>query len=86
MLVKPYLRSARLPQAGFSFIMDVIAAGEKRPCEALLSIWQRLPNSANWRFGQRTSFEKRYADVAECYRLLANERQRLIAAGAMDQP
>ena len=47
MLVRPYLRSARLPQPG-----------------------------------------KRYADVAECYRLLANERQRLIAAGAItsDQP
>jgi hypothetical protein len=25
--------------------------------------------------------KKRYADVAECYRLLAKERQRLIATG-----
>ena len=34
------------------------------------------------------ALKKRYADVAECYRLLANERQRLIAAGAIksDQP
>ena len=29
------------------------------------------------------SLQKRYADVAECYRLLANERRRLIAAGAI---
>jgi hypothetical protein len=27
--------------------------------------------------------KKRYADVAECYRLLASERQRLIAAGTI---
>lgn len=34
------------------------------------------------------ALKKRYADVAECYRLLASERQRLIAAGAIksEQP
>jgi hypothetical protein len=29
------------------------------------------------------ALKKRYADVAECYRLLASERQRLIATGAI---
>ena len=29
------------------------------------------------------SLRKRYADLAECYRLLANERKRLIEEGAM---
>lgn len=29
------------------------------------------------------SLQKRYADLAECYRLLADERQRLIRAGAI---
>jgi hypothetical protein len=28
--------------------------------------------------------KKRYADVAECYRLLAGERQRLIKTGAIE--
>ena len=34
------------------------------------------------------ALKKRYADVAECYRLLANERRRLITTGAIksDQP
>jgi hypothetical protein len=32
------------------------------------------------------TLKKRYADVAECYRLLADERQRLIAAGAIKSP
>jgi hypothetical protein len=27
------------------------------------------------------TLKKRYADIAECYRLLASERQRLIATG-----
>jgi hypothetical protein len=30
------------------------------------------------------SLQKRYRDIAECYRLLAEERQRLIAAGAIE--
>lgn len=30
------------------------------------------------------SLQKRYADIAECYRLLAEERQRLIAEGTID--
>ena len=29
------------------------------------------------------SLKKRYADLAECYRLLANERERLIQQGAL---
>jgi hypothetical protein len=29
------------------------------------------------------SLQKRYADLAECYRLLANERQRLVAEGTI---
>jgi hypothetical protein len=29
------------------------------------------------------ALKKRYADVAECYRLLASERQRLIEAGTI---
>ena len=29
------------------------------------------------------SLQKRYADLAECYRLLADERQRLITTGAI---
>ena len=29
------------------------------------------------------ALKKRYADVAECYRLLADERRRLIGAGAI---
>jgi hypothetical protein len=28
--------------------------------------------------------KKRYADVAECYRLLASERQRLIETGTIE--
>jgi hypothetical protein len=31
-----------------------------------------------------TSLKKRYADLAECYRLLAHERQRLIEAGEIE--
>jgi hypothetical protein len=31
-----------------------------------------------------TTLKKRYADVAECYRLLAKERQRLIESGELD--
>ena len=30
------------------------------------------------------SLKKRYADIAECYRLLAEDRQRLIAAGTIE--
>ena len=29
------------------------------------------------------ALKKRYADIAECYRLLARERQRLIEAGTL---
>ena len=29
------------------------------------------------------SLQKRYADIAECYRLLAEERQRLIMEGTI---
>ena len=29
------------------------------------------------------ALQKRYTDIAECYRLLARERQRLIESGAM---
>jgi hypothetical protein len=29
------------------------------------------------------ALSKRYSDVAECYRLLASERQRLIGTGAL---
>jgi len=29
------------------------------------------------------SLRKRFADIAECYRLLARERQRLIASGTI---
>jgi hypothetical protein len=34
------------------------------------------------------ALQKRYADIAECYRLSARERQRLIETGAIksDQP
>ena len=34
------------------------------------------------------ALQKRYTDVAECYRLLARERQRLIKSGSIesDQP
>jgi hypothetical protein len=28
--------------------------------------------------------KKRYADIAECYRLLAEDRQRLITAGVIE--
>jgi hypothetical protein len=30
------------------------------------------------------ALKKRYADLAECYRLLANERQRLIETGGIE--
>jgi hypothetical protein len=30
------------------------------------------------------SLQKRYADIAECYRLLAEERQRLIMEGTIE--
>ena len=30
------------------------------------------------------SLQKRYSDVAECYRLLAEERQRLITEGTIE--
>jgi hypothetical protein len=30
------------------------------------------------------SLRKRYADLAECYRLLANERQRLVEEGTIE--
>lgn len=30
------------------------------------------------------ALKKRFSDVAECYRLLARERERLVAAGAME--
>jgi hypothetical protein len=30
------------------------------------------------------SLQKRYADIAECYRLLAEERRRLIAEGTIE--
>jgi hypothetical protein len=29
------------------------------------------------------ALKKRYADLAECYRLLASERQRLVATGVV---
>ena len=34
------------------------------------------------------ALQKRYTDIAECYRLLARERQRLIKSGSieLDQP
>ena len=34
------------------------------------------------------SLQKRYSDIAECYRLLARERKRLIKSGSIesDQP
>ena len=36
------------------------------------------------RAASEPTLRKRYADVAECYRLLASERQRLIATGAIE--
>jgi hypothetical protein len=35
------------------------------------------------RSAREPSLKKRYADISECYRLLAAERQRLIAEGAI---
>jgi hypothetical protein len=35
------------------------------------------------RAATESGLKKRYADVAECYRLLASERQQLIAKGAI---
>ena len=32
----------------------------------------------------QASLRKRYADLAECYRLLASERQRLIEEGTLE--
>jgi hypothetical protein len=35
------------------------------------------------RSSSEPALEKRYADIAECYRLLARERQRLIETGSI---
>ena len=45
--------------------------------------FDELARSAN-----EQALQKRYTDIAECYRLLARERQRLIETGAIksDQP
>ena len=36
------------------------------------------------RLTSEPSLQKRYSDVAECYRLLAKERQRLITEGTIE--
>jgi hypothetical protein len=35
------------------------------------------------RTANQPGLKKRYTDLAECYRLLANERERLVAEGAI---
>ena len=36
------------------------------------------------RSSSEPALKKRYADIAECYRLLARERQRLIEIGSIE--
>lgn len=52
------------------------------------SVAQYLERSAEFdRLAKGVSdpvLKKRYADIAECYRLLANDLQRLIATGTID--